>query len=214
MFAWWTTAARKPSSVTCLLTTSSRRFAPSTRNDGSRRTASLGLRRRLRVQRLPGRCERPTASRRRLRYRLGRAASARRARRRNGRSTPGRVFTARAGGKPRGVSDAGDRGGCWRRARGRGEQRKRRASAMSGSVRFAHVALGAALCFGCATTSLPPGTPPPEYEKRTFDPWPRADAGPGAQAPDAAPETPPPADPASDAGTAPAAAEPGLGTPL
>jgi hypothetical protein len=30
----------------------------------------------------------------------------------------------------------------------------------------------AVACLGCATKSLPPGTPPPEYEKRTLEPWP------------------------------------------
>jgi hypothetical protein len=50
--------------------------------------------------------------------------------------------------------------------------------------------------FGCATKSLPPGTPPPEYEKRTFEPWPNAasDAGADAEASPAAPAGPAPAE--------------------
>jgi hypothetical protein len=50
---------------------------------------------------------------------------------------------------------------------------------------------------GCATKSLPPGTPPPEYEKRTFEPWPTAasDAGADAQASPAEPAGPAPAEP-------------------
>ena len=84
---------------------------------------------------------------------------------------------------------------------------------MSSVVRLGRVALGAALCLGCATKSLPAGTPPPEYEKRTFEPWPPPDAGPAADAPDAAPEAPLP-EAAPDAGPAPDGAPPGLGTPL
>jgi hypothetical protein len=84
---------------------------------------------------------------------------------------------------------------------------------MSFFVRFGRVALGALSCLGCATKSLPPGTPPPEYEKRTFEPWPPPDAGTGAEAPDAAPEAPP-TDAAADAGPPPDGAVPGLGTPL
>jgi hypothetical protein len=76
---------------------------------------------------------------------------------------------------------------------------------MSRTLRLGRAALGALACLGCATKSLPPGTPPPDYEKRTFDPWPPPDAGPGAEAPDAAPEAPLP-DAASDAAPAPDAA--------
>jgi hypothetical protein len=63
-------------------------------------------------------------------------------------------------------------------------------------------------CGGCATKRLPPGTPPPEYEKRTFEPWPPSepDAGADAAAPlappaDSAPtEAVPPSPVPSDAG--------------
>ena len=71
---------------------------------------------------------------------------------------------------------------------------------MSHRGRFARALLGVALCLGCATKSLPPGTPPPEYEKRSFEPWPPANAGVDAGEPDAASgpvETPP-----TDAGSA------------
>jgi hypothetical protein len=43
--------------------------------------------------------------------------------------------------------------------------------------------LGAASAFAaCSVKSLPPGTPPPEYERRSFEPWPATDAGPDADA--------------------------------
>lgn len=56
---------------------------------------------------------------------------------------------------------------------------------MSRSVFWLSYVLGgaAAVPLGCASKGLPPGTPPPEYEQRTLEPWP----------------------PAPDAGTAPAA---------
>jgi hypothetical protein len=66
------------------------------------------------------------------------------------------------------------------------------------------VALVALGWVACATKRLPPGTPPPEYEKRTFEPWPRPepDAGTGAAAPAAPPagSAPTEAAPPSDAG--------------
>jgi hypothetical protein len=46
----------------------------------------------------------------------------------------------------------------------------------------------ALLAVGCATKRLPPGTPPPEYETRTFAPWPPASA---SAAPDPAQASPP-----------------------
>jgi hypothetical protein len=51
-----------------------------------------------------------------------------------------------------------------------------------------------AASFGCATKRLPPGTPPPEYEKRTFEPWSplEPDAGADAAAPAAPPAGPAP----------------------
>jgi hypothetical protein len=49
------------------------------------------------------------------------------------------------------------------------------------------VAFVVAPCLSCATKSLPPGTPPPEYEKRSFEPWPPGDAGVDAGEPAAAP---------------------------
>jgi hypothetical protein len=55
---------------------------------------------------------------------------------------------------------------------------------MSRFGRLVSVALVAG-CVGCATKSLPPGTPPPEYEKRSFEPWP-PDAGVDAGEPAAA----------------------------
>jgi hypothetical protein len=64
------------------------------------------------------------------------------------------------------------------------------------------VALAALLgAFSCSVKSLPPGTPPPEYERRSFEPWPpaAADAGSDAEplpAPSAQPE---PADASVDA---------------
>jgi hypothetical protein len=43
--------------------------------------------------------------------------------------------------------------------------------------------LGVAAGFAaCSVKSLPPGTPPPEYERRSFEPWPAADAGSNADA--------------------------------
>jgi hypothetical protein len=54
----------------------------------------------------------------------------------------------------------------------------------------------------CSVKSLPPGTPPPEYERRSFEPWPPgaadagSDTGPGAspsgrpEAADASVDTP------------------------
>ncbi len=57
---------------------------------------------------------------------------------------------------------------------------------MSRAIHVVRVAFGLALCCSCATKSLPPGTPPPEYEKRSFEPWPPADAGIDAAEPDAA----------------------------
>jgi len=61
---------------------------------------------------------------------------------------------------------------------------------------------------GCATKSLPPGTPPPEYEKRPVEPWPPAsDAGADATmaaVPPAGPaptETVPPSEIPIDAGS-------------
>ena len=63
-------------------------------------------------------------------------------------------------------------------------------------------------CLGCATKRLPPGTPPPEYEKRAFEPWSQnePDAGADAQASAAPPagsaptEAVPPSPDQSDAG--------------
>jgi hypothetical protein len=72
------------------------------------------------------------------------------------------------------------------------------------------LSVGIALCFGCATKSLPPGTPPPEYETRSIEPWPPSapdagtdDASPGPAMPAPA-ETPVDGDagipPSGDAG--------------
>ena len=85
---------------------------------------------------------------------------------------------------------------------------------MSATPRLARALLGVLACLGCATKSLPPGTPPPEYEKRTFEPWPPPDAGAGVEATDAAPA---PEAPAQDAGApsdAAAPSETGIQTPL
>jgi hypothetical protein len=72
---------------------------------------------------------------------------------------------------------------------------------------------GFVLVSACSAATLPPGTPPPEYETRPVEPWPPASAvtAPSAETPlpsnDAPPAAPPP-DPSvtegpSDAGTAP-----------
>ena len=63
------------------------------------------------------------------------------------------------------------------------------------------VAFGAS----CATKSLPPGTPPPEYEERQLEPWPPADAG-AADA--AAPNAPSEAEPSAPGQPDPPAQEP------
>ena len=76
---------------------------------------------------------------------------------------------------------------------------------MSRPGRFGCAVLVAA-CVGCATKSLPPGTPPPEYEKRTFEPWPPADAGVDAAGPDGAPS--PDEAPLPEAGTTEPVSEP------
>lgn len=63
----------------------------------------------------------------------------------------------------------------------------------------------------CASRRLPPGTPPPEYETRTYPAWPPASAASNAAAapvePTAppGPETPPGTVERGDAGTVPAA---------
>jgi hypothetical protein len=61
----------------------------------------------------------------------------------------------------------------------------------STKVVFASIVLA---FMGCAAKRLPPGTPPPEYEKRTFEPWPplESDAGADAAAPAVEPAGPPP----------------------
>jgi len=62
----------------------------------------------------------------------------------------------------------------------------------------------ATLAGACSQASLPPGTPPPEYEMRPVEPWPPASAVPPvepAAAPPAQPEPVlPPAEGANDAG--------------
>jgi hypothetical protein len=62
---------------------------------------------------------------------------------------------------------------------------------MSRAVRLGLFATGAALCLGCATKSLPPGTPPPEYEKRTLEPWPSSPDGGSVDAAEAVAPTDP-----------------------
>lgn len=61
-----------------------------------------------------------------------------------------------------------------------------------------------ALAFACSNASLPPGTPPPEYERRPVEPWPPTSVAPATpvEAPPAEsePAPPPPLDEASDAG--------------
>jgi hypothetical protein len=81
---------------------------------------------------------------------------------------------------------------------------------MIGTRRKTPLAVGIALCFGCATKSLPPGTPPPEYETRSIEPWPPhgTDAGaddvaPPPNAPSAAPSDSAPDVRPGDAGVAP-----------
>jgi hypothetical protein len=60
------------------------------------------------------------------------------------------------------------------------------------------------LVSACSVKALPPGTPPPEYETRSFEPWPPVTPDAGADdAPDAAAEL---ADAAAE--PADAAAEP------
>jgi hypothetical protein len=65
---------------------------------------------------------------------------------------------------------------------------------MKFSVLSSSAGIGVALALACSVKSLPSGTPPPEYEKRTFEPWPPpgADAGTDAAETDAAatPESP------------------------
>lgn len=60
----------------------------------------------------------------------------------------------------------------------------------------------ALLSVACATKRLPPGTPPPEYETRSFEAWPPASAS-AAPAPSPPPppsvEGPPPAPPEAPA---------------
>ncbi len=68
--------------------------------------------------------------------------------------------------------------------------------------------LGFSVLLGaCSVKSLPPGTPPPEYEKRTHEPWPppSPDAGTEPSAPPAAPGAPEAIPGASDAGVLDAA---------
>ena len=55
-----------------------------------------------------------------------------------------------------------------------------------------HAFLAVPLALGCATQSLPPGTPPPEYEQRVFEAWPKEPADAGSDAP-SAPSEPLPA---------------------
>ncbi|HEX6273211.1 MAG TPA: hypothetical protein VFZ53_09230 [Polyangiaceae bacterium] len=65
------------------------------------------------------------------------------------------------------------------------------------SLVFFALAVGA-----CSVKSLPQGTPPPEYETRSFDAWPQAPADAGASAePTTAPEPPPAAPATPDAST-------------
>jgi hypothetical protein len=76
------------------------------------------------------------------------------------------------------------------------------------SPRFVVVAWSSLLAAGfgtaCSQASLPPGTPPPEYEMRPIEPWPPASAAtvaPTIEPPPAAPAPPPPAaDLPNDAG--------------
>jgi hypothetical protein len=76
------------------------------------------------------------------------------------------------------------------------------------SPRFVVVAWSSLLAAGfgtaCSQASLPPGTPPPEYEMRPIEPWPPASAAtvaPTIEPPPAEPAPPPPAaDVANDAG--------------
>lgn len=49
---------------------------------------------------------------------------------------------------------------------------------MTRALLFGTVVFGALA--GCASKRLPPGTPPPEYETRTFPPWPPLSAAPSA----------------------------------
>ena len=66
---------------------------------------------------------------------------------------------------------------------------------------FLLVAFGSAGA-GCSQASLPPGTPPPEYEMRPVEPWPPASAAtpaPPAEA-EALEPAPAPAELPSDAG--------------
>jgi hypothetical protein len=71
------------------------------------------------------------------------------------------------------------------------------------------VALAANAGFGCATKSLPAGTPPPEYEKRTLEAWPPpSDAGTDDAAPSSSPAEPAPSPGAADGGLIDRAAPP------
>jgi hypothetical protein len=53
----------------------------------------------------------------------------------------------------------------------------------------------------CSVKSLPPGTPPPEYERRSFEPWPAgaADAGDAGSDAEVVSEPPPTVSPAPSA---------------
>ena len=52
---------------------------------------------------------------------------------------------------------------------------------MKRALTFASLAVTLAIA-ACATKRLPPGTPAPEYETRSFPPWPAASAGASASA--------------------------------
>lgn len=59
------------------------------------------------------------------------------------------------------------------------------------------LASAAALGVACSQASLPPGTPPPEYEMRPLEPWPPVSAAPPAPVEPAAAPPPAQAEPVS-----------------
>jgi hypothetical protein len=75
---------------------------------------------------------------------------------------------------------------------------------MSVATRVVGALLALSAVAGCAAKRLPPGTPPPEYETRTLEPWSGDAPDAGTAAP--VPGEPPPA-PTDDSAAMPAPSE-------